>query len=335
MSKRWLLSILCLTLLLTGRVAAQETCVMDHIAANTNKNAPQLGIAPPDVELLVQEVAGSIGLSPAGITIVPCDYTEKVQAWYSPGPPDLDAPEGDYILYQPKWVEEVIGENRVQAIALFGHELGHLLGRHFTSSKNLPPIQKETDADRFAGCAVGRLNGNWNGLADLLSRLRPPVDGSYPSRKRSLAAARDGFDKCGGKDEPPDDPYTIYRSRDPADYLEATYERVESEKAGKNYEYTVVVSVENKSPVPISGSVKISFGYYIDCDSRPSQFEHDHYASTKFKINGNEDKEVEVVSQMPGTVSSLFSGDKCGGVLFRRHERLKSSLVRDLSWQKQ
>lgn len=317
--------------LAAGKVWAQETCVLDQVAAKQGNT--QLGIAPPDVELLVQEVAQSIGLTPTGIMIVPCDFTEKVQAWYSPGPPEVSAPNGDYILYQPKWVEEVIGSNRWQAVALFGHELGHLLGRHFTSNRDLPTIERETDADRFAGCAVGRLGGKWTELADLLTRLRPKVDGTYPGRERSLKAARKGFDSCGGKDPKADDDFSVYNERDPREYLTVRFDDLSTDREGNEIQYTVVVKAENSSPVSIAGTVRISLGYYRDCENSDRQFEHHHYEASKFVVAGNSEREIKIIGTVKGTVSNLF-GQKCGGLVYHEGRELRRNLVQDIQWRR-
>jgi hypothetical protein len=92
---------------------------------------------------------------------------------------------------------------------LFGHELGHFLNEHFTARANVPPAQQEEEADRFAGCAVARLGGEWDVLADLLSRLRREKDELYPNRVQSLEAALQGFRRCGGNDSPPEQPFSL------------------------------------------------------------------------------------------------------------------------------
>jgi hypothetical protein len=157
-----------------------------------------LGISPPDAELLIERVADSISLNIDGITIVPCDQASKAQSTYADGSVP-GVPAGEYILYDPSWLREVIGNDKTQAIAIFGHELGHLLNRDFYKPRSLlPRIRLETDADGFAGCAVARLGGSWGGLENLLTRIRRDVDTTYPSAKHSIAAARQGFATCGG-----------------------------------------------------------------------------------------------------------------------------------------
>jgi hypothetical protein len=174
---------------------AQLTCIQASVSSTTQ---PSLGFAPSDVVGLVTQVASAIGLSPNGISIIPCDGIRdgeiKAQSIY------LDRPDlkikGDFILYDPTWIRELIGNDREQAIVIFGHELGHLLDRDWTTNRDLPKIKKETNADHFAGCAAGALGVAWGKVQDVLSRIRADVDTDYPSREHSLAAAKIGFDAC-------------------------------------------------------------------------------------------------------------------------------------------
>ena len=192
---------LALLLALSCGAAAQTVCVQDYWADRGKDKT--LSIAPDSVESLVAETAAAIGLDASGITVVPCTSADKVQAWYTTEGDGIRA--GDYILYEPTWVQEVIGSNRTQAVALFGHELGHILGRHFTSNAALPRAEKELKADAFAGCAVARAGGRWQELEDLFSRIRPAADtAGYYGKDKSIAAVREGFTRCGGKlkDEP-------------------------------------------------------------------------------------------------------------------------------------
>ena len=156
-----------------------------------------LGIAPSDANQLITDVANSIGVK-LSVAVIPCRYVEKAEALEYDGS-TAGRPAGQYVIYNPDWVREVIGNDRVQAIALFGHEFGHLLNQHYSSRSNIPRIQKETEADEFAGCAVARLGGSWDTLSSLLSRLRREnKDRDYPDRLTSLDAARRGFGNCGG-----------------------------------------------------------------------------------------------------------------------------------------
>jgi hypothetical protein len=183
------------------------TCIQTYLAS-TDTSA--LGFAPRDVESLAGQIAGPVGLGTEGIRIVPCEGAsvggvEGVQAIYYQRD---DIPVGDYILYDPVWVRTVIGpvlsdkqkKARDQALFIFGHELGHILARHFTSAAGLPRIEKELAADAFAGCAAGALAASWENVEDLITRIRGDVDTSYPRRSRSLSAAKQRFDSCSRRD---------------------------------------------------------------------------------------------------------------------------------------
>lgn len=185
----FLVSLLCMSDL----AYAQSTqCVNSYFAARKANRA--LGISAPDAEQLVSAVAQSIGLS-RSVTVVPCTFIEKAYAW----PGDEEVPEGEYILYNPTWVREVLGTDKVQAVALFGHELGHFLNGDFTIRKEVPRQQRELDADHFAGCAVARMPGDLSRLQDLFSRLRLKTGSvDYPDQLKSIDRAKEGFSACGG-----------------------------------------------------------------------------------------------------------------------------------------
>lgn len=190
---------LALTLIAPSLCRAQSiTCIQEHFV----EAKVSAGFAPGDVENLIGEILDAQGLPQRGITVIPCDGVAKARAYYYDRD---DVPKGDYIFYDPTWVREVIGFNltgpaksrgRDEAIVLFGHELGHLLGRHFTANSNLSKIDQELAADFFAGCVAARLDVQWEHVEGLLSRLRPPEDTDYPSRERAIAAAKKNFDKC-------------------------------------------------------------------------------------------------------------------------------------------
>ena len=180
------------TILYHGSVWAQSTSCVNAFLTK-RKVEPTLGISPSDAERLVARVAQSIGLTRV-VTVVPCTYIEKAYAWL--GKPDDKSPEGEYIIFNPDWVREVLGKDEVQAVALFGHELGHFLNGDFTIRKQLPRAEQERDADRFAGCAVARQSGDFSRLEDLFSRLRLEKDAFYPDRLTSLQSAKDGFLNC-------------------------------------------------------------------------------------------------------------------------------------------
>jgi hypothetical protein len=187
---------LTLALLLVGIPQAafgqlEHACIKEFVAGRARGGS--LGIASTEAERIVADVAGSIGLR-RPITIVPCHFAEKASASSPNGVAGV--PAGEYIVYNPDWVREVLGKDKVQAIALFGHELGHFLNGDFTVRRNVPRAVQERDADHFAGCAVARLSGNFEALENLLSRLRRDTDPLYPNRLQSISSARAGFEAC-------------------------------------------------------------------------------------------------------------------------------------------
>lgn len=201
--KRLLITLLSVLLFTMHPAKADQPlyCIQKYVADLKTANSAA-GFAPSDAELLVAKVARSISFQ-QNIKVVYCDTgIDKALAW--PARHYTGIPDGDYIAVNPVWFREVIGDDQVQAVALFGHELGHFSGRHFESRSDIPQEQKEAEADHFAGCAVARTSGDWKSLENLLVRIRPDVAGmGYPSRAQSLKTAREGFDDCWSG-RPPD-----------------------------------------------------------------------------------------------------------------------------------
>ena len=194
---------ICMALFCSTAASAQGVCARQYFASN---KTPALGFSPSDIENLVSSIANAIGLPAGGIVIIPCagiGDTVKVQSKYYDEP---ELPKKDFIFYDPEWVRNVVGPSlnvggsqsgREEAIVLFGHELGHILARHWTANSDLSRFEKETEADRFAGCAAGALGVSWSRVEDLLGRVRTDQDTSdYPGRERSLKVAREGFIQC-------------------------------------------------------------------------------------------------------------------------------------------
>lgn len=171
-------------------------CVKKFYESIKNK-ALSAEIAPRDVEALISEISLSISLA-AGrrIKAISCTDEKKVVAY--PAKDSLPGvPNGNYIIYNPEWTREVIGKDKVQAIALFGHELGHFLNDH-RSAEGAESIENEREADEFAGCAVARLQGDFAPLQNLIERIRAEKSATYPNRLQSIDSAKKGFDNCGG-----------------------------------------------------------------------------------------------------------------------------------------
>jgi hypothetical protein len=160
------------------------------------------GLTQSEASATINEVAASVGL-PGKITPIGCRWgrVEAVNIKVGIG----KIPPGEYIAYNADWVREISGKDRVQLVAIIGHELGHFLNRHFGANESLPKPEKEAQADHFAGCAVARMGraASWSALANLLERLRKDKDKDYPDRLQSLEAASNGFKACGGEIIPP------------------------------------------------------------------------------------------------------------------------------------
>lgn len=186
--------------LFAGSVRAQEgehwdLCVRRHLAARAQAG---LGIAPSDAERYIRNIAARTSVQVAQVTIVPCQFVDRAETRFAAPGEESNVPAGEYLLYNEQWTREVMGADRVQAIALFAHELAHLLNRDFHPPRNtISRVQRETEADEFAGCAVRMMQGDWPTLENLLSRIRSEQEGGgYPARAQSLEAARRGFDRC-------------------------------------------------------------------------------------------------------------------------------------------
>ncbi|GGX31196.1 hypothetical protein GCM10007242_42430 [Pigmentiphaga litoralis] len=172
-------------------------CIKSHLAEK-RRITPALGFTPSEIEKIVAEIMRRLSFQ-GKIDIALCDtYIRAAYATHIQAEPGI--PDGDYIAINKVWLREVIGKDQIQVIALLGHELGHITNRHFESRKDLTYLQKETEADQSAGCAVASLSGNSAALEDFMFRMRAESGGGdYPSRSTSLAAAKRGFDDCIGR----------------------------------------------------------------------------------------------------------------------------------------
>lgn len=193
MSKSRLLSILVVVALNCGFGSAiakdENACISEFLGRTT-----QLSHDEVDAAKILSRVAGAVGIT-RKINVVPCHFATQAVAWrvneVEPG-----VPKGDYIIYQPAWVRQVLGNDEMQAVALFGHELAHFLNDDFNPSNDTFDAEMERRADKFAGCAVARMDGESSKVEDLLGRLRTSAGGTYPTRLASLAAAKEGFAAC-------------------------------------------------------------------------------------------------------------------------------------------
>jgi hypothetical protein len=168
--------------------AQARTCLRDYFAKKT------LGIAQPAAENLIKDIGKAMAIM-GEIQVIPCSYAEQVESTVDEDD-DTEVPRGEYIVYNPTWVQQVIGNNKVEAIAVFGHELGHFVQRHFSTRSQIDRIQQEIEADYFAGCAVASMGSPWKPMAELLERIRNENDEVYPNRLKSQEKAKQGYDTC-------------------------------------------------------------------------------------------------------------------------------------------
>lgn len=165
---------------------------------------------------LINAIAQSLGLS-SETRAIPCRFVQKVEAFLvlpensmadSPrgrcfleviAAGNVSVPAGEYILYNETWFREVVGSDRAQAVALFGHELGHIVNRDLSPPRSLAPRRNlELGADQFAGCALARMNEERESAENLFARLRPEQSSdAFPGRAESLEALRRGYVTCG------------------------------------------------------------------------------------------------------------------------------------------
>lgn len=185
-------------------VAEVRICLEEHALGMTS-GTPKVSESVPDAEALLKEVGTFFGMS-RDIAIIPCGVVQKAESWATDANgltqtlKDAGVRPGRYVLYNPVWVREVIGNDRDQAIFLFGHEFGHFVRGHFFERRDIASKEKELEADQFGGCATARMGSSWDSVKSLVSKIRPPEsDGFYPSASDSLAIVEGGFTGCGGK----------------------------------------------------------------------------------------------------------------------------------------
>ncbi|MDZ5448622.1 M48 family metalloprotease [Labrys sedimenti] len=164
-------------------------CIKDYYAHKA------LGIAQSDAEQIVKEIGAAMAIK-SDIVVIPCQYANRVQSTIVQDSTFDGVIEGEYIVYDPRWFQEVLGTNKVEIIAVLGHELGHFVQRHLSFRRNIPDREKEEEADFFAGCAVASMGRPWQSMFDLLERIRLETDDVYPDRLRSEEVAKRGYDTC-------------------------------------------------------------------------------------------------------------------------------------------
>ncbi|MFY0690748.1 MAG: peptidoglycan-binding protein [Paracoccaceae bacterium] len=189
------------TSILPGNAAGSAlACVKEHLRVLEEEGETTHGISETKVESLLWDISIATDLPRefmAETTVLSCPYIDKAVAYFpNAAHVDVGVPKRNYFIYDADWTREVIGSDNWQAIALFGHELGHFWLSHFEQDGR-SRAEKEEEADQFAGCVVAKLGGPWEAVEDLLSRIRRSLATSnYPDRLKSLESARLGFDDC-------------------------------------------------------------------------------------------------------------------------------------------
>ena len=117
------------------------------------------GFAQSEAVAVLAEVQKANAVPTRKITLVPCYMQSKVEAYVASKV--VGVPDGEYIVFNEDWMREVVGEDRLQAVVIFGHELGHFLNGDFAPGAEPIGALQEERADYFAGCASARANGSW------------------------------------------------------------------------------------------------------------------------------------------------------------------------------
>lgn len=173
-----------------------NTCIRTFLQQGATGRPQAVNAATEAYEQVIKNIARKVGLTQT-ITVVHCDFSTKVEAFYANGQMN-GVPAGQYVIYNPDWLREVIGTDNAQAIVIFGHEFGHFANSHFQDF-NKPTSEKELEADKFSGCAAARMKIKMSVLDDVLGRLRRDESSAkYAGREISLSAAKQGFTDCGG-----------------------------------------------------------------------------------------------------------------------------------------
>ncbi len=84
------------------------------------------------------------------------------------------------------------GEISFDDVATIAHEMGHLLGGHFTKIRR-SPHEQELEADRLAGFIIGKLGGTANQASDWTDKMNHKDTLTHPGRKKRKKAAQEGW----------------------------------------------------------------------------------------------------------------------------------------------
>ena len=169
-------------------------------------------IAPDDATQVLKDIAARSekNLDPKAVACEQVLKASAFQPWSDDGlPANLQALQ--YIIYNPNWIQEILGNNRDMVVFILGHELGHIINGDVAQarvdavsdkSKNPARLEMERKADYAGACALAQVGGTWDALEDLIPRIRGIKDVNYPSGEESLDIARIAFSACGGQLDP-------------------------------------------------------------------------------------------------------------------------------------
>lgn len=184
-----------------GKLLDHEVCISEHnyrvSSASFEPNTDE-----KDAVRALNEIAEKLGTVNVP-KLVPCNFASKARTYYVPEeiPESANSSRilaGEYIVYNPDWIRELLGDDLNALYALFGHELGHFINRDFTEPRIRTFIQeKERDADWFAGCALGLTDRDFVSAETVLRKIREKKRAmDYPPINESLEAAYSGYQSC-------------------------------------------------------------------------------------------------------------------------------------------
>lgn len=176
---------------------AATWCIEEYLEKRLEYARNFKPIPEPEWKAEIETVAEALDVGGL-ITPVPCAHGNKVIAQTVADHDPKSIPAGEYIIYDPEWVREVVGSNKSELHFLIGHELGHFALRHFYGRRGLSQSTKEKEADGMGACAVAKLGGDWHSVQELIMRLRTDGRNGYPSASESIMVAKAEFVSCGG-----------------------------------------------------------------------------------------------------------------------------------------
>ena len=107
-----------------------------------------------------------------------------------------------YIFYDDRFFAQTPGQGTKDWIKyfIFAHEVGHHQLNHFAGSPK-PRVQKELEADEWAGFALGRMGADLTDLTAAVDFIQPSEQplGEYPGRCQRREAVMKGYNRAAGQ----------------------------------------------------------------------------------------------------------------------------------------